>query len=67
MHPNILAVLTMSKPMAIGMGLAALVVLYLAFKVSKFAMKLLLLLAALSALGLAAWWYYDAHHNSFPF
>ena len=65
MHPIILAALTLTKPMAIGLGLAALVVLYLGFKASKFILKMLLLLAALTALGLAAWWYYNAHPNSF--
>ena len=67
MHPTILAALAITKPMAIGLGLAALVVLYLGFKATKFAMKMLLLLAALFALALAAWWYYKAHHNSFSF
>lgn len=63
MHPFLLAALTVTKPVAVGIGLAALVVLFLAFKVGKFVMKLLLLLAALAAIGLAAWWYYSAHHG----
>ena len=67
MHNIILAALTITKPMAIGFGLAALVVLYLGFKASKFALKMFLILAALTVLGLAAWWYYNAHHNSFSF
>lgn len=47
--------------MAIGIGVAALVFLYLAFKATKVVIKLLLLLAALSALGGAAWWYFNTH------
>ncbi len=65
MNPIILAALTVTKPVAIGIGIGALVVLYLAFKVGKFLIKMLLLLAALAALGLAAWWYYAAHRGSF--
>jgi hypothetical protein len=65
MNPIFLAVLTVTKPAAVGIGIVALVVLYLAFKVTKFVIKMLLLLAALAALGLAAWWYYAAHHGSF--
>jgi uncharacterized membrane protein YebE (DUF533 family) len=63
--PIFLAALTVTKPVAVGIGIGALVVLYLAFKVGKFIIKMLLLLAALAALGLAAWWYYAAHHGSF--
>ena len=59
-----LAALTVTKPAAVCIGIVALVVLYLAFKVAKFVIKMLLL-AALAALGLAAWWYYAAHHGSF--
>ncbi|HEV2435488.1 MAG TPA: hypothetical protein VG077_05765 [Verrucomicrobiae bacterium] len=62
MNPIILAALTVTKPAAIGIGIVALVVLFLAFKVGKFVFKMLLLLAAL---GLAVWWYYAAHHGSF--
>ena len=62
MNPIILAAITVTKPVAIGIGIAALVLLYLAFKVGKFIIKMLLLLAML---GLAAWWYYAAHHGSF--
>jgi hypothetical protein len=65
MNPIFLAALTVTKPAAIGIGIGALVVLYLAFKVGKFIIKMLLLLAALAALGLAAWWFYAAHHGSF--
>jgi len=64
-NPILLAALTVTKPGAVGIGIAALVVLYLAFKITKFIIKVLLLLAALAALGLAAWWYYAAHHGSF--
>jgi hypothetical protein len=65
MNPIFLTALPVTKPAAIGIGIAALVVLYLAFKVGKFIIKMLLLLAALAALGLAAWWFYAAHHGSF--
>jgi len=64
-NPILLATLTVTKPGAVGIGIAALVVLYLAIKVTKFVIKMLLLLAALTAIGLAAWWYYTAHHGSF--
>jgi hypothetical protein len=53
--------LALTQPMAIGIGVAALVFLYLAFKATKVVLKLLLLLAALSALGGAAWWYFNTH------
>ena len=65
MNPIFLAAFTVTKPGAVGIGIVVLVVLYLAFKVTKFVIKTLLLLAALAALGLAAWWYYAAHHGSF--
>ena len=64
-NPILLAVLAVTKPGAVGIGIAALVALYLAFKVTKFVIKVLLVLAALIAVGLAAWWYYTAHHGSF--
>lgn len=60
----LLAAFTMTKPVAIGIGVGALVLLYLAFKVAKFVIKLLLAIAALVALGLAAWWYYAAHQGA---
>ena len=62
MNQIFLAAFTVTKPVAVGIGIAALVGLYLAFKVGKFMMKMVLLLAALAGLGLAAWWYYAAHH-----
>lgn len=64
-NPILLAALTVTKPGAVGIGIAALVLLYLAFKVGKFVIKMLLLLAALAALGLAAWWYFASHPGSF--
>lgn len=67
MHDTILAALAVTKPMAIGFGLAALLALYLGFKAGKFVLKMFLMLAALTGMGLAAWWYYNAHHNSFSF
>jgi hypothetical protein len=64
-NPILLAALTVTKPGAVGVGIAALVVLYLAFKVTKFVVKMLLVLAALVAIGLAVWSFYSAHHGSF--
>jgi len=63
-NPILLAALEVNKPAAVGIGIAALIVLYLAFKVTKAILKMLLVLAALTALGLAAWAYYAAHHGS---
>ena len=63
MNQILLATFAVTKPVAVGIGIAALVGLFLAFKVGKFVIKMLLLLAALAALGLAAWWYYAAHHG----
>lgn len=51
----------MTKPVAVGFGIAALVLLYLGFKAVKFLMKVLLVLVALVAIGLTVWWYYAAH------
>ena len=62
MNPALLATLTVTKPVAVGIGVTGLVVLYLGFKVAKFIFKMLLVLAALAALGLAAWFYFAAHH-----
>ena len=50
-----------TKPVAIGIGIAALIVLYLAFKVTWFILKVMLALAGLAAIGLAACWFYNAH------
>jgi len=61
----VLAAATLTKPAAVGLGLAALVVLYLGFQAAKFIIKMLLVLAALLALGLAVWLYYAAHHGLF--
>jgi hypothetical protein len=52
-----LADLPVTTPVAIAIGVAALVALYFAFKATKFLMKLLLLLAGLLVLGGAVWWY----------
>ena len=62
MNQSILAAVAVTKPVAVGIGVAALLGFYLAFKSSKFVMKILLLLAALTALALAAWCFYAAHH-----
>ena len=63
-NPIFLETLPVTKPTAIGIGIVALVMLYLAFKAGKFVIKMLLVLAALIAIGLAAWAYYNAHHGS---
>ena len=55
--------MTIDKPVAIGIGIAALVVLYLAFKVGKFVMKMWLMLVVLLVIGLAVWWYFTKHHG----
>ena len=65
MSPIFLAAPTVTKPVAVGLGVAALVLLWLGFKAAKFLMKVLLVLAALVAMGLAVWWYYAAHHGGF--
>jgi hypothetical protein len=56
----LLAQAQVSKPMLIGIGIAALVILFLAFKVTKFVIKMVLLLAAFAALAAAAWYYFGA-------
>lgn len=56
------ASVTLNKPVLIGIGIAALAGIFVAFKLGKFILKLVLLLAAIAALGLAAWWYFGAHH-----
>jgi hypothetical protein len=61
MKTMILAALPVTKPVAIGIGVGALVVMFVALKVGKFLLKMILLLVALAALGLAAWWYFAAH------
>ena len=63
MNPVLLASMTIDKPVAIGIGIAALVVLYLAFKVGKFVMKMWLMLVVLLVIGLAVWWYFTKHHG----
>ena len=65
MNLPLLAAIAVNKPVAIGIGIGALVVLYLAFKAVKFIVKMLLVLMALGAIGLAAWWFFNAHHASF--
>ena len=57
----LLAQAQVSKPMLLGIGLAALVILFLAFKVTKFVMKMVMLLAAFAALAAAAWYYFAIH------
>lgn len=57
----LLAQAQVSKPMLIGIGIAALLVLFLAFKVTQFVMKMVLLLVACAALAGATWHYFGAH------
>lgn len=61
MNGLMLATVTVTKPVALGIGAAALLVIFVAFKVTKFVMKMILMLAALAALGLAVWWWVGAH------
>jgi hypothetical protein len=58
---SFLAQAQVSKPMFIGIGVAALVILFLAFKVTKFVMKMMLMLVAFAALAGAAWFYFSTH------
>lgn len=60
-----LAALTVTKPVAIaGIVIVALVALYVAFKVGKFILKMLLWLFVLTAIVLAAWWFYTTHYGA---
>ena len=59
--PLFLAASAVDKPVAMGIAFAALVVLYLAFKVTKFVVKIVLVLVALGAIGWAARWYFVTH------
>jgi hypothetical protein len=60
MNAIFMAALAVTKPGAVGIGIAALILVFLAFKFTRFIIKMLLLLAAI---GLAVWWY-AAHHGS---
>ena len=64
MNPVTLGALTVTKPVAVGIVVGALVLLYLAFKVGKFLIKTLLWLLLLIAIGLVAWWFLKTHHGS---
>ena len=55
--------MTLNVPLLVGISIAALAGIYLALKFGKLMLKLLLLLGVLAALGLAAWWYFAAHHG----
>ena len=57
----LLAQAQVSEPMLVGIGIAALVILFLAFKVTQFVVKMVLLLVALAALAGVAWHYFGAH------
>ena len=48
------------KPALLGLGIAALVVLFLAFKVTRLVLKMILMLAVLAAVAGAAWYYLGA-------
>jgi hypothetical protein len=62
MNPIHLAEIAMTKPVVAGIAIAAFLGIYLAFKVAKFVMKLLLVVAVLALIGLAVWFYFSAHH-----
>ena len=59
--PLFLAALTASRPGAVGIAVVGLSVIYLAFKVTKFAIKILLLIAAVTVISLAVRGYFAAH------
>ena len=63
MNPALLAIFTQTDAIAVGVGAVLLLGLYLAFRVAKFILHKLIVLAVLLALGLAAWWFYTAHHG----
>ena len=63
MNPIFLAELTLTKPWIAGIGVAALVLLYLAFKTAKFVMKLVLWIVVIAAIAFAAWWFYTGHRS----
>ncbi len=58
-----LATYPVTEPLAIGIGVVALILLYLGFKAAKFVMKMLLILVALVIIGLAVCWYYAVRHG----
>ncbi|HEU6448828.1 MAG TPA: hypothetical protein VFV23_10375 [Verrucomicrobiae bacterium] len=62
MNAEFFTTIAVTKPVAAGIGVAALVLLYLAFKAVRFFIKIILLLAALAAIGLALWWFLAAHN-----
>jgi hypothetical protein len=61
MEDLLLAQAHVTKPVLIGIGVAALVTLFLTYKITKFVTKILLLLAAFTALAAAAWIYLATH------
>jgi hypothetical protein len=63
MHPTLLAIITETNAVAIGIGIVVLIGCYLAFRIAEFIIHKLLILAVLLALGFTAWWYYTAHHG----
>ena len=57
----VLAELAASKPAGIVIVIIAAAAIYLAFKVGKFVLKTLLILAIVVAIFVAAWWYFTPH------
>lgn len=55
MSAILFAAAPVTKPIAIGIGVAVIVAIYVAFKVGKFLIKSLLLLAVLAVIGLILW------------
>ena len=63
MNSTILAEFTLTTPWIAGIGVAVLVLLYLAFKTAKFVMKLVLWIVVIAAIAFAAWWFYTGHRS----
>lgn len=64
MNPMFLFALPVGRSVAVGIVIAMLVGVYLAFKIGKFILKMLLWLVVLTATGLAVWWFYTSPHGS---
>ncbi len=55
MHSLMPPALAVTEPVALGIGVAALLVVFVAFKVARFVMKMILMLAAVAALAVTVW------------
>ena len=56
-----LDLLAVVVPVVLVIGAAAIGVVFVAFRVTKLVIKMILMLAALATLGLAIWWLAGAH------